>query len=275
MAIKPMQFDLYDMHVHSSNSHDSTTPVTESAEHCLKKGIRGFAVCDHFDVQYHDTLDIVEVVSGSVRDAQNAAKQFEGRVKVLRGIEIGEGIWNEDVVRRIMSLHEFDVVLGSVHAVRYKDMSMPYSKIDFGVLSKEIIEEYLDLYFDELMETVEKIPCDIISHLTCPLRYINGKYGRGIDMTKFEGKIERGLGVIIDKSLALEVNTSSDEFLMPDEWIIKKYAEMGGRIVTLGSDAHVSANVGKDFENTIKVLKKYGFGAYYYFENRTGIPCKI
>ncbi len=266
---------LYDMHVHSSNSHDSATAVRESAEACAEKSITGFAVTDHFDVQYHDTIDIIGVVDGSVADASQTARAEGGRVDVLRGIEIGEGIWHMQSVGEIMAKHSFDVVLGSVHAVRYKDLSMPYSKIDFGTLSVEQIYEYLDAYFDELAEMIEKIPCDVVSHLTCPLRYINDKYGRGADITKFEDKIERALRLIIDKSLALEVNTSCDAFLMPDEWIIKKYRQMGGRLVTLGSDAHVSQNVGKGFEGAIETLKRCGFEECYYYKNRIAIPYKI
>ncbi len=266
---------LYDMHVHSSNSHDSTTPVGESAETCVEKGISGFAVTDHFDVQYHDTIDIIRVVDGSVADASAAAKKCDDSVDVLRGIEIGEGIWHMDSVREIMDKYSFDVVLGSVHAVRYKQLSMPYSKIDFGALSMAEIYEYLDKYFDEVVEMIETLPCDVVSHLTCPLRYINSKFGRGADITRFEPKIEKVLKLIVDKSLALEVNTSCDEFLMPEEWIIKKYAELGGELVTLGSDAHVSQNVGKDFDRAIAALKRCGFEECYYYKNRIAIPYNI
>ncbi|MBE6577721.1 MAG: histidinol-phosphatase HisJ family protein [Ruminococcaceae bacterium] len=266
---------LYDMHVHSSNSHDSTTPVGDSAEACAEKGISGFAVTDHFDVQYHDTLDIMGVVDGSVRDCETVASEYEGRVDALRGIEIGEGIWHGESVSAVMSKHSFDVVLGSVHAVRYKELSMPYSKIDFGKLSIDVIYEYLDKYFDEVVEMIESVPCDVVSHLTCPLRYINSKFGRGVDVTRFESKIERVLRLIVEKSLALEVNTSCDDFLMPEEWIIKRYKELGGELVTLGSDAHVSQNVGKNFDKAIEVLKRCGFEKCYYYKNRIANSYKI
>ena len=62
---------------------------------------------------------------------------------------------------------------------------------------------------------------------------------------------------------------------MPDEWIIRKYREMGGYLVTVGSDAHIPQNVGKNFEKAIDMLRKLGFENYYYYENRIGIQCKI
>ena len=92
---------------------------------------------------------------------------------------------------------------------------------------------------------------------------------------KYEKQIDKILRLIIDRSLALEVNTSCDAFFMPDEWIIRKYREMGGYLVTVGSDAHIPQNVGKSFEKAIDMLRKLGFENYYYYENRIGIQCKI
>ena len=276
-VIKPEKGNgqFFDMHVHSRNSHDSITPVAECAESCVKKGISGFAVTDHFDVEYHHERDILGYIDGSVSEAEAAAKDYVGKVKILKGVEIGEGIWCEDYVREFLKRHDFDVVLSSVHAVRYKNLQEPYSVIDFSTMSDENLDGYLRLYFDEIYTMLERIPCDIVSHLTCPLRYINGKYKRAVDITKYEKQIDKILRLIIDQSLALEVNTSCDAFFMPDEWIIGKYREMGGYLVTIGSDAHVSKNVGKSFEKAIDILRKFGFKNYYYYENRIGIQCKI
>ena len=276
-VIKPEKGDgqFFDMHVHSRHSHDSRTPVAECAESCVEKGISGFAVTDHFDVEYHHERDILGYIDGSVSEAEAAAKDYAGKVKIFKGVEIGEGIWFEDDVRELLKRHDFDVVLGSVHAVRYKNLQEPYSVIDFSTMSEDDLDGYLSRYFDEVFTMLERIPLDIVSHLTCPLRYINYKYKRAVDMTKYEKQIERILRLMIDKGLALEVNTSCDAFFMPDEWIIGKYREMGGYLVTIGSDAHVSQNVGKSFEKAIDILRKFGFKNYYYYENRIGIQCKI
>lgn len=276
-VIKPAHEDgqVFDMHVHSRHSHDSKAPVAACAESCVEKGISGFAVTDHFDVQYHQERDILGYIDGSVKETEAAANDYAGQVKILKGVEIGEGIWCEAYVQELLRRHDFDAVLSSVHAVRYKDLQRPYSGIDFGAMSDEDLDGYLTLYFDEVFTMLERIPFDIVSHLTCPLRYINGKYKRAVDITKYEKQIEKILKAMIDQSLALEVNTSCDAFLMPDEWIIKKYKEMGGYLVTIGSDAHVPQNVGKSFGKAVDVLRKLGFENYYYYENRIGIPCKV
>lgn len=276
-VIKPIKEDgqTFDMHVHSRNSHDSKTPVAACAERCMEIGIGGFAVTDHFDVQYHKERDIIGLIDNSVKETEETAKNYAGKVNILKGVEIGEGIWCEECVQELLNRHKFDAVLCSVHAVRYKDMQKPYSCIDFSTISDEELDGYITLYFDEVFTSLQRIPFDIVSHLTCPLRYINGKYNRAVDIKKYENQIEKILRYIIDKSLALEINTSCDAFFMPDEWIIRKYREMGGYLVTLGSDAHVSQNVGNNFYKATDMLRKLGFENYYYYENRIGIPCKI
>ena len=138
--------------------------------------------------------------------------------------------------------------------------------IDLRTVPTEEMPGFMDKYFDEVLETLEKLPCDIMAHLTCPLRYINGKYNLNFDIRPYEKKIERILQFIIDHGIAMEVNTSGkigeNGYYMPDEWIIEKYRDMGGYLITLGSDAHVSENIGRAFEETLCMLKQFGFRNY-------------
>lgn len=267
---------LCDMHVHSQNSHDSTCSVIDAAGACIKNNVSVFAVTDHCDIQYYLERDMLSCIKNSIEDAEREAENFSGKVEILKGIEIGEGIWNKKYTDEILGRYDFDVILGSVHAVRYQNYTAPYSTIDFSKMKHEELDEYLKTYFDEVFEMLEQIPCDIMAHLTCPLRYINGKYNMNIDVTKYKDKICRILEYIIAHSVAMELNTSGGcgDF-MPDEWIVKMFKDMGGYLITLGSDAHISENVGKDFEKAIGLLKKYGYKNYYYYQNRKNIQCGI
>lgn len=267
------------MHVHSQNSHDSTAPVRDTAMACIEKGIFAFAVTDHCDIQYYKEQDAYSRIRNSAEEARATAKELGNKVKILTGIELGEGIWHAAHTAAILSAFDYDVVIGSVHAVRYKTYTDPYSAIDFSPVSSEDLDAYMATYFDEVLETVRQIPCDIMAHLTCPLRYINGKYGRGVDVRRYADKIERILAYVIEHSIAMEVNTSgigtSFGSFMPEEWIIRLYREMGGYLLTLGSDAHVPENAGKGFADAISLLKKFGYEAYYWYQNRTAIPIDL
>ncbi|MBQ7761148.1 MAG: histidinol-phosphatase HisJ family protein [Clostridia bacterium] len=266
---------LCDMHVHSRSSHDSEAIVCEIAQACIEKGISAFAITDHCDIQYFDPC----IVDSSFKEVEAVKREYGDRIKVLAGIEIGEAIWNMPTATEILKRYDFDVIVGSVHAVRYKDYTDPYSTIDFSKMSQAELDGYLSKYFEELLEMVSYVDCDIMAHLTCPLRYICGKYNIKIDMLKYQEQIDKILDLIIEKSVAMEINTSGigtvfDNF-MPFAWIIERFKQKGGYLVTLGSDAHIPQNVGKGFELAIKLLKELGFDGYYYYEKRKSIFCKI
>lgn len=262
-----------DMHTHSEHSHDSTCPIADMARAAIEKGVSVFAVTDHCDVEYFLERDIPGRIARSVQGAKEAAKAFAGRVTILHGVEIGEGIWNTDYTNQILNAHEFDAVIGSVHAVLH-DLREPYSVIDFTDISDAVIHEYMQQYFTDVLTMLHTIPCDILAHLTCPLRYIVGKYGKSLHTQDFRPIITDILSYIIEHHIALEVNTSGDD-PMPDWWIIELYHQMGGRLITLGSDAHIRANLAKNFEKTSQKLRKIGFKTAYFYQNRKEIAYKL
>ncbi len=269
---------VYDMHTHSEHSHDSTCPIADMAASETAQGIAGFAVTDHCDIEYYDTQPIEAMVAGSVADAaaQNAATDG---VEILRGVEIGEGFWHLPVTQQMVAAHDYDVVIGSVHAVQFEKYTMPFSTIDFAAMGAAMAADYFEAYLNDLHTMLLKTSPDIMAHLTCPLRYMNGKYGLGIDCRRYAEKIEEILKLIIRRGIALEVNTSCvgggyDE-LMPEEWIIERYAALGGYLVTLGSDAHIAPHAAHAFDRALACLKKHGFDHIYYYKNRRAFACAI
>lgn len=267
----------FDMHTHSRSSHDSVCEVSDMQSAMQKNGLTGFAVTDHCDIEYYETQNLDEIFLQSVTDAIEADKN--GKTRVLCGVEIGEGFWHPFETNRIIGKFNFDVIIGSVHAVRFNNYYMPYSKIDFSKLGNEATLQYLDSYFDDILFMITHCDIDVLAHLTCPLRYINGKYGLNIDPDRYMEKIERILKIIIERKIALEVNTSCVydgsgycEF-MPTIDIIKMYRDMGGYLITTGSDAHIAQNAANKFDTLYKTLKELGFKNTYYYKNRCAIQC--
>lgn len=269
----------YDMHTHSNHSHDSECKVSDMADTAKKRGLCGFAVTDHCDIKYYETLDIKGVARGSVDDAVKMNSETD--LTVLRGIEIGEATWNKNIAEQIINEFDFDVVIGSVHTVKFDEYEMPYSQNDFKKMGRETAEKYLNQYFDDMLEMIESCNFDILAHLTCPLRYINGKYEMGVDCKMYENKIKSILERIIERKIALEINTScvyeGSRYceLMPERWIIQMYKDMGGYLVTTGSDAHIAENSANDFDVLYDMLKQIGFKNTYYYKNRCAIQCAI
>ena len=71
----------------------------------------------------------------------------------------------------------YDVILGSVYCVKYKDFETPYSGIVFSEFTNEQIYSYMDSYFNDMLEMITTTDFDVLAHMTCPIRYITGKYG--------------------------------------------------------------------------------------------------
>ncbi len=267
---------LADMHTHSENSHDSSCKIEDMLLSELQRGTEIFAVTDHFETSIHAKEDIFTPIKNSYETVTLLDRKYSGKALILAGIEISEGFWHPDVCKKVTSMASFDVIIGSVHHVKHEGLTMPTSQIDFKSLGKETSEEYLDSYFNDVLSMLETVDFDILAHLTYPLRYINGKYGVGVSLDSYREKIDRILKGIIEKNIALEINTSSYSTLgefMPSTDIIKKYVSLGGHLLTLGSDAHVKENASAHFSAATDFLKEIGITEIYYYKNRK--PHKI
>lgn len=264
-----------DMHNHTNNSHDSKCSITELCKAQIEAGNSIFAVTDHFDVEYCKKYDYHKIIRNSFNDAAWAEKEYESRIEVLKGVEAGEAVWYNDEANELFSGMDFDVIIGSVHAVRYPKYEMPFARIDFSEMDEGTVIDYMNVYFDDVYDMVCNTQLDILAHLASPVKYICGNYGRKIDLHMFEDKIEKILKRVIESGIILEVNTSSlsskyDE-TMPEEWILKKYKDMGGYMISVGSDSHTAQNAGREFDRAYKMLKDIGFKNAFYVKKRYAI----
>lgn len=269
--IKPRRYEKpVDCHTHTKFSHDSKCEPEESLA-VAQKSLSGIAFTDHCDIEYCETIDVIGPIRASVRTAKEL--NCKNNMKVFSGIELGEACWHPNVVDALISSEAFDVVLGSVHAVRYRDKTKPYSGIDFSVFSDREINEYMRTYFADVREMAETMDFDVLTHLHCPLRYIRKKYERTVDLRDYAEQIDGILRTVIARSIALEVNTGDSQLgvfrMHPEKEILARYRELGGYLITLGSDAHIAENVGGAFDETICSLIDLRFeNAYYYTRRR-------
>ncbi len=279
-SLKPGEYCGFkaDTHVHTNHSHDSKCAMSELVAVAAAKGLNSVNVTDHSDTMTDP--NVYKYISESVAEANGFDTLNYPGFKIRSGVEIGEPYANAEMTDRILSISGCDSVLGSVHSVRGSVRDREYfSGIDFSDMPEADIYTYLDDYFTDVLELLNFLPCDILAHLTCPIRYINGKYGRNISIERYMPKIEEILKFIISHGVALEINTSGiggalDDF-MPSEHIIRLYRELGGYMLTFASDAHAADNVANGFDCLTSLLKTIGFRDAFYFEARMPMPYKI
>lgn len=268
----------FDLHTHSEHSHDSTCPIEEMAKAQRAKGMDGFAVTDHFDTHSYLRYDVVTPIGKAAEEVRELNRESGDEFRILTGVEISEGFWHPEVCEKVQALTDYDVILGSVHLVQYKELTRAYSKMDFSAMDRGVIEEYVDQYFSDMLTMTDEVDFDVLCHLTCPLRYINGKYGLSLNRSKFDEKIDLILKKIIKKGIALEVNLSSYGILgdfLPDTEVLRRYFEMGGYLLTVGTDSHVAENAGKNYDVAIETLKKIGFRNIFIYENRKAVQITL
>lgn len=271
---------MFDSHNHTEYSHDSDCEMDLLCRTAKSKGFSGIVISDHCDIQYYkDDPSCMDNVKKSVIEANRIKRKYEGDLTVLAGIELGEAIWNPEAVRHLLAPMQLDVILSSVHSVRYKNFEASFSMIDFSDWNDVRLNEYMNQYFDDMQEMVDTVDMDILTHLTNPLKYINGKYGHCVSCEPYMRKIDAVLKTIIQREIALELNiscvASAHHATMPDETIIRRYKDLGGNLVTIGSDAHRAECFGVHFDYALNLLKKCGFTQYVYFRNRTCTAVEI
>lgn len=265
-----------DIHIHSEYSKDCATPVSEICRAALEKKMDLVCITDHCDLYSGD--DAQQLVNSRRQIAEGIAQSAQGveGVEVLIGVELGGGFIEPELAKAVIAAVPYDVVIGSVHGIIFRGQRKSTSKFDFGSVDEASMMEYLDGYLEATAYIAEQMDVDVLAHLTYILRYINGKYQKNMDWHIFEEKIRRVLRALIARNIALEINTSCvgsayDEWL-PAKEIVESYIEMGGSMITLGSDAHKSEKIGTGFEDVKSWLRQKGIRHLLYYKNR--IPCR-
>ena len=249
-----------DSHVHTDCSKDAADPAMMMCENAARLGLYALTVTDHCECNQFYEGGYDKSVVQSYFEAKKAAAVFGGRLHVFAGVELGQPAQDPEAAGQALGLCEFDFVLASVHNVKNKK---DFCELDY---SEEKIDDLLEAYFDEVLATIEWGKFDSLAHLTYPWRYIAGERHIAIPAERWNARIDGVLKALIESGKALEVNTSGFRqtlgVSMPDAPVLARYRELGGKLVTLGSDAHRWADVGAGIEQGLGVLQRAGFNHY-------------
>lgn len=270
---------LADIHMHSEYSHDCVTPVAEICEAALEKKLDLICITDHCDLYSDENWQAVLDERKKTVDGINKVIPNYPDLEVLVGVELGAGFIFPELAQAVIDSQPYDVVIGSVHGIIFRGERKSTSKFDFGAVDEAAMLEYLDSYMDAAIYIAEKLDIDVLAHMTYYLRYTNGKYHKNLDWRIHEDKIRRIFRTIIARGIALEINTSCvgsayDEWI-PGKEVIDLYLEMGGRLFTLGSDAHKSHKIGTGFEDVKNYLREKGIDRLVYFKKRVAQEYRI
>ncbi|MGL4484056.1 MAG: histidinol-phosphatase HisJ family protein [Anaerovoracaceae bacterium] len=256
---------MLDYHSHTYFSGDSPTPMSQMIEAAIKKGVTEYAITDHYDPDYPDNSGFFELdFENYQRELLAAQKKYADKIKIVKGIEIGiqTGLI-ADKCRWAVSDFPYDFVLGSFHCFDGVDTYM----FDYDTIGHE--RSLKNFYLYTLKGIKEFNDFDILGHINVIDRYIGAipNYSNAMEV------IEEILKLIIEKQIGLEINTSSYKYgmgerTMPTRDILKLYKDLGGEILSIGSDAHLPKHIGDHFAEAYELARSCGFKYQASFNNR-------
>lgn len=265
---------LWDTHMHTRYSGDSTAEPEDMIQAALQLGLDGICITDHMDYDYPNDPKLFQFdVTAQQTELSNLKAQYQPQLPVFIGIELGlqpqAAEWN----RNLLGHYDFDFVIGSSHVVHGFD---PYYKEYYEGKSEH--EAYLE-YFESILENMAVFDdFDVYGHIDYVVRYGPNKNAE-YSYQKYSDVIDEIFLQLIQNGKGIELNTAGLKYGLghphPTEDALKRYRELGGEIITVGSDAHKPEHVAYDFTKVPEILSEAGFRYYTVFERRKPVMKKL
>ena len=245
-----------DYHMHSYYSGDSITPMKDMIEKSIELGLKEICFTDHVDYDVignpNNTIDYGKYLN----EINSLAQKYCDRISVKKGIEMGLQPHLFDRCSNEIKECDFDFVIASIHTINRNELyTGDYHK---GKTQHEAYEGY----YKQLLNLVNNFSdYSVLGHVDLIKRY--GGFPSTLDDSLFEDYLEAILKKVIHSGKGIELNTSSFRYklsdLTPSKNILKMYKDLGGEIITVGSDSHNPSQIAVQFEYVHEVLRNMGY----------------
>lgn len=264
-----------DYHVHSAFSDDSEYPMEEVIKQAIKIGLEELCFTEHVDYgvknewQHENDEDLITDKRVHNCNYKEYIKEFErckniygNKINLKFGIEFGIQEHTIPKFQRDFERYNFDFVILSCHQVGDKEFFI------YRFQEGKTQEEYNMKYYEEILKVIKKYKnYSVLGHLDLIKRYDKiGDY----PFEKTKDIISQILKEVIKDGKGIEVNTSNFRYklndLTPSRDILKLYKELGGEVLTIGSDSHAESQLGHKIEYIKNELKDLGFTKFCTFD---------
>lgn len=287
-----------DYHIHTYYSDDSTYPMEQVVKEAISKGITDLCFTDHVDygikedadkltpeqrqelkvkIQHPNVPQYNVDYPAYVAEYQDLKEKYADKINLKLGMEFGLQIHTIPQYQKLFNSYPFDFIIMSCHQVENKE----FWTQEFQQGRSQ--DEYNQRYYDEILAQVKNYhDYSVLGHLDLIARYDKaGIY----PFAKIRDKIAEILKIVIADGKGIELNTSSVRYnihnaqgeheLTPSREILALYKELGGRIITVGSDSHKPEHLGAYIAEQSQELLKLGFKEICTFEKMQPIFHKL
>lgn len=256
---------LFDQHVHTHFSQDSTESLQNYIDKAIELGVDTLVFTNHIDYDYvtYNNNWVVDF-DKELEEIKEYRKKYSN-MKIYQGVEFGYTASRVKEINELIKNNQFNVINYSMH----------YSYgIDYYVqdeFKKKGIKETVLLYLKSVIEMLDApIDFDVLCHVDYGF-----KTAHLIDSSLVLSEFEEELKIIFNKLIkldkCLEINTKVQEAINDDSnvlYLLKLYKECGGKHLTLSSDAHRVDRLCSSFDKYLQIIKDAGFDELNYFVER-------
>lgn len=253
----------YDYHMHSNFSPDSKTSMEDMIKKSINLNLTEICFTDH--MEHNEKGDSTWMIDYDkyFKEYNILKEKYKDKISIKIGVEMGLQTHIIDKCRNDVLTNPFDFVILSQHAIDEKDFSLR------GYFEGKTQKEAYETYFLKLYEIIKNFKdYSVLGHLDLIKRY--GNYDSLLDDKLFSDIIEEILKTVINDNRGIEVNTSCYRYKLPDltpsRYILKMYKDLGGEIITTGSDSHSDTYIASNFDYIYYYLKDIGFNYICYFD---------
>jgi len=256
---------LYDFHLHTNFSSDSKATMESMVQAGIQKGLKELCFTDHVEfapAPPHDEEFFDPIIY--LAEIERLRTKYGTQIALRMGAEIGYQPHIIDNMNEFIQSGDFDFILCSLHSIDKQDF---HTQVFF---QDKTTEEAFESYFKTYYECANSdIAFSVLSHFDFLKRYISYN-GDQVFKNNFD-IIEATFKKLIEKGKGIEVNTSGFtryelNYPLPSADFLRLYKELGGEIITTGSDAHYPEDIADHFDVTCDLLKSVGFKYITRFE---------
>lgn len=261
---------LADYHTHTHLSSDSDALPEAQVQAAVRAGLKYLCFTDHHDI---DFPEVYEIPGNFLTDMDRyrsellpLREKYRDQISLHYGIELGLMPDLGEKPAQFLQQFPFEYVIGSTHLVDRLDIYYPEYWED------KTEKQGILRYYEDTLQNVQNFDCfDCYGHLDYIVRY-SPTQTAGYRMADYQEVIDEILRTLIAKGKGIECNTAGYKYGLgrpnPDAELLKRYRELGGEILTIGSDGHKPEHIAYDFAKLPELLESCGFRYYTIFKDR-------
>jgi histidinol-phosphatase (PHP family) len=262
---------------------DSEADIDLCIKRAAELGLAAYAITDHcecngwYEKEHYpeNTWELLDYFNyrndfeNSVSAVTALKEKWAGKLNLICGVELGQILHDTDVAKIVNADKRVDFIIGSIHQIMGEQ---DFYFIEYDKMTMDEIYDLLERYFKEAYELSRTDLFDVFGHITYCLRYMKQRNGINADISRFDDIIAEIFRNLAQNGRGIEINTSGlrqgfgDCF--PNLKYTKMYRDMGGEIITVGSDSHTVEDIAANCADGIELARAAGFSRIAYFKKR-------